>query len=152
MGNRASKFADQDWKIFLVDDDVDDRDFFSDALNDIEASVRLTLFSSGEDVLEKLASTTMLPDIIFLDLYMPVMGGEHCLARIRENKKYDNICVVIYSTLMDIDQIEVLFNAGANRFLKKPSSYPALKHALDRAFESLRQNPLGGHTIINYSE
>ena len=80
-----------------------------------------------------------------------MMDGESCLARRRENSHYDAICVVIYSTSMDLERIEALFNAGANRYLRKPSSYPALKNALDRAIETVRQNPLGGQAIINYS-
>lgn len=152
MQNEKNECTEEDCKVFLVDDDADDREFFSDALTDMVENVHLTLFSSGADVLEHLASGTRPPDIIFLDLYMPMMDGEGCLEKIREQEKYDGICVVIYSTLMDLERIEELFNSGANRYLRKPSSYPALKNALDKAIEWARKNPLGGQAIINYTE
>ena len=71
------------------------------------------------------------------------MDGREYLSRLREDDKFDSICIIIYSTLMDLDRVEALFNTGANRYLKKPSSYPVLKNALDNASTSARKNPLG---------
>lgn len=141
-----------DYTVFLVDDDAEDREFFSDALEEIGLKVALTLFSNGEDVLSKLRSSDKLPDILFLDLYMPKMDGEDCLAEIRAEEEWDEVCVVIYSTLMDMRRVEELFSAGANRYLRKPTSYPALKNALSLAIESFKNNSLGVQTVINYTE
>ena len=51
MENKANTDNERDCKIFLVDDDADDREFFSDALNDVGEDIRLTLFSSEEELL-----------------------------------------------------------------------------------------------------
>ena len=75
MMNEAKRCSEQECRVFLVDDDADDREFFSDALNDVRDNVELTLFSSGAELLSQLDTGTEAPDIIFLDLYMPVMGG-----------------------------------------------------------------------------
>lgn len=80
------------------------------------------------------------------------MGGRECLAKIRADNRLDSVCVVIYSTQMDLGRIVELFNAGANMFLKKPSTYGVLKNALEKAIESVRNNPLGGQSVINYSK
>ena len=152
MDDEAKSYTECDCTVYLVDDDEDDRKLFSEALEEVGRNVQLNLFSGGEDLLNELLKKKQLPNIIFLDLYMPRMDGEECLARIRANEKLDSVCVIMYSTVMDLERIEELFNAGANRYLKKPSSYPALKKALDKAIESVRKNPLGGQAVINYSE
>ncbi len=152
MENEINSYKENICRVFLVDDDADDREFFSEALEEVNSNLGLTLFSGGEEVLNKLDFIDELPNIIFLDLYMPKMDGRECLKKIRSDARLDTVCVVMYSTYMDLEQIDELFNAGANRFLNKPSSYPALKNALDRAIESVTNNPLGGKTIINYSE
>lgn len=143
---------ERDCSIFLVDDDADDREFFSEALEEVDGEIELTVFSRGQDLLEKLRSIDRLPYIVFVDLYMPIMDGEECLIKIREDERWGSVCVVIYSTMMDMDRIEELFNVGANRYLKKPSTYPALKNALLTAIESVKNNPLGVQSIIHYSE
>jgi len=53
---------------------------------------------------------------------------------------------------MNLDKVEEIFNAGANRYLKKPSTYSALKNALHKAIASVRKNPLGGQSVIIYTE
>jgi len=141
-----------DCTIFLVDDDADDRNFFAEALKAADAKVRLILFSKGKELLAHLHSDEPLPDIVFLDLFMPEMSGETCLSQIRADEQFESISVVIYSTVMNLSKVEALFNSGAQRYLRKPSSFTVLKNALVKAIESVRKNPLGGQAIINYSE
>lgn len=147
----ASKCLDRDCSIFLTDDDPEDREFFSGALEELHCNVRLTLFSSGEKLLDNLRSRESLPDIICLDLHMPIMDGGECLSLIRSDKKFDTIAIIIYSSILDMQRIEELFRNGANRYLRKPSSYITLRDALERVIESIRTNPKGGMTVINYS-
>ncbi len=150
--NTTSACTEDKCIVFLVDDDADGREFFFEALEEVSPNVDPTIFSGGMEVLSRLRSLERLPDMIFLDLYMPRMGGRECLAKIRADNRLDPVCVVMYSTQMALGRIVELFNAGANRFLKKPSTYGALKNALEKAIESVRNNPLGGQSVINYSE
>ncbi|GGW42383.1 response regulator [Arenibacter certesii] len=157
MANKGKLMDDynvdkQQYLLFLVDDDVEDRDFFSMAMNEIEHDVQLTLFSSSEELLEYLSSGKPLPNAIFLDLYMPKIDGEACLSILRGNPSNDDICITIYSNYVDMEKTAQLFQKGANRFLKKPSTYSGLKKVLSRVIASLKNNPSGGHTVFNYSE
>ncbi len=138
--------------VFLVDDDADDRELFSGAMAEIGGNIKLKTFSEGKALLQELGSATPLPDVIFLDLYMPNMEGAECLAEIRSDKRFDRIGIVIYSGTIDMQKVEELFRKGANRFLRKPSSYPSLVKSLKRTLESAAENPTGGMTVINYTE
>lgn len=76
---------------FLVDDDPDDRELFFGAIEEIGGHIGLRTFSDGNSLLQELRLSAALPDIIFLDLYMPKMEGAGCLAEIRSDKRFDPI-------------------------------------------------------------
>jgi len=62
-------------KIFLIDDDEDDLFFFKDALELIYPTLRCDTATNGKTAIDKLKVSSSLPDLIFLDLNMPVMDG-----------------------------------------------------------------------------
>lgn len=135
--------------VYLVDDDSDDQEIFKSALSEIETPVSLKVFNCGPDLLADLNNEAQKPDAIFLDLYMPQMDGEACLAKIRANLRFENIPIIIYSTEFDIDRIEELFSLGANRYLRKANSYDSLVQGMDKTIASIKRNKVGGTTIIN---
>ncbi len=141
----------KEWIIFLVDDDPDDRDLFAEAMRETEYIVHFKNFASGTSLLKELENLAALPDMIFLDLYMPKMDGEACLRAVRKVRRFKSIPIIIYSTIFDLERIAHLFELGANRYLRKPSTFSALKTALQRTIMSISQNPVGGHAVINYS-
>ena len=118
-------------RILLVDDDEDDRQFFADALDGIELNTQLHLLENGKSCIEYLNSETEnLPDLIFLDLNMPIMNGFECLDIIRSTPHLKNLMIAIYSTSSAERDIEETFKKGANIYIKKPSSFNELKKSL----------------------
>lgn len=119
--------------VFLADDDSDDRTFFSDALREIPIQTTISEFNNGVDLMASLLSnTTEKPDVIFLDLKMPMMDGFECLADIRDLEKYADTPVIIYSTSYHPKEITRLNEMGASLYLQKPSSYNQLKTLLHK--------------------
>ena len=53
--------------IFLVDDDIDDQLFFTDALKEIDSGISCAIANNGREALEHLRKMTLLPEILFLD-------------------------------------------------------------------------------------
>jgi len=60
------------------------------------------------------------PQLILLDLLMPKISGFQMLDRLKANKKFADIPVVIVSALNEPDTINTLIKAGANDFFAKP--------------------------------
>ncbi|WP_158275603.1 response regulator [Marinilabilia rubra] len=60
------------------------------------------------------------PKLILLDLLMPKVSGFQMLDRLKANKKFADIPVVIVSALNEPDTIETLMKAGADDFFSKP--------------------------------
>jgi CheY-like chemotaxis protein len=61
-----------------------------------------------------------VPDLILLDLQMPVMDGAKALAVLKASEKTSAIPVVMITTLAHDTQRDQLLKAGAARFLAKP--------------------------------
>ncbi len=121
-----SKSKDQIF-VVLADDDVDDRDFFSEALEETGLSIRLEMAEDGESLLKLLKSNGKQPDLIFLDLNMPNKNGRECLDEIRKSPDLKHIPIIIYSTSSAKRDIDDTFEKGANLYVSKPSSFNELK-------------------------
>lgn len=118
-------------KVILVDDDEDDRSFFADALQETELSTELIEFHNGQELLNYLEKTdNPRPDLIFLDLNMPVMDGFQCLKQIRLKPSLKNLVVAIYSTSSSEKDIEETFVNGANIYINKPNRFEDLRKTI----------------------
>lgn len=112
--------------ILYIDDDIEDIEIFHDALLDVDPSIQLLTARNGKDALALLGAADVLPNYIVLDINMPGMDGKSCLQEIRNDKRYDPIEIVIYSTngfLQDIEKIESL----RARFARKANSFDDLR-------------------------
>jgi len=120
-------------KIFLAEDDADDRMFFEDALKEVDIPVELTLATNGLELMSNLDVLTSHPppDVIFLDLNMPFKNGLECLKEIRATPKLKEIPVVIFSTTGNKDVVDVTYRQGANYYVCKPSSFPLLVKVIE---------------------
>ena len=120
--------ASKQINILLADDDEDDCLFFKDALKELHSDSHLHIVTNGDDLIEYLRDHSgSLPDVIFLDINMPGKNGTECLEKIRDNKKFKEIPVVIYSTSGVDKDIDVAFRYGANIYIKKPTEFHKLK-------------------------
>lgn len=113
--------------VLIVDDDVDDRDFFCEALYEIDGSIQCVCATNGDEALNILNQPDVVtPDYIFMDLNMPRLGGIQCLTTIKKIKKLSQIPVIIFSTTGQNEEAEETKQLGAVMFLTKPSSYTEL--------------------------
>src|ERR1035438_6847359 len=95
--------------IFLADDDADDCTFFEEALRDLQVQAQLTIVNDGVALMTTLDETVTEPPpphVIFLDLNMPRKNGFECLDEIRQNPRFKEIPVVIFSTSDNRDFFE----------------------------------------------
>lgn len=109
--------------IFLADDDEDDRNLFSEALKKSAIDASLSSFSHCVELLKHLESCIILPDMIFLDINMPLLNGKECLKKIRKELTFLHIPVIMYSTSATATDIEESFNGGASLYVEKPFSF-----------------------------
>jgi DNA-binding response OmpR family regulator len=117
--------------IILADDDIDDRLFFTDAFDELKITTKVKTFKDGVylmDYLNEIDAT--LPNILFLDLNMPRKSGMECLKEIKQNQRFNDVAIAIYSTSASEEDIENTFIMGANIYIKKPNDFKTLKKVL----------------------
>ena len=125
-------------KIYLiVDDDTDDSEFLCGAINEIDESSQCLTAHNGEDALKKLRNGTIQrPDLIFLDLNMPRMGGRQCLVELKNDEKLKDIPVIIYSTASTQNYVNETLKLGAVYFLVKPTDLKDLRNQISVAMQT----------------
>jgi CheY-like chemotaxis protein len=122
--------------IACADDDLDDRMLFKEAIEEVRIKTNLSLFKDGKELMDYLTlSHAILPEIVFLDLNMPIKNGMQCLTEIRSNGKLQNLIVAIYSTSSSENDIEQTFINGANIYINKPNSFGALKKTINKVLQ-----------------
>ena len=96
---------------------------FTDAISEIDNSIRIITAANGVEALEKLkAGISPPPDYIFIDLNMPLMNGVQCLQEIKKLPEVSAIPVIIYSTSINpVDQKKCM-QSGAYSCIAKPNS------------------------------
>lgn len=79
---------------------------------------KLRTASGGQQALDMVAQEK--PDLILLDLMMPVVDGFEVIRQLRANPETADIQIVILSALNSQEDVVKGFNAGANDFIMKP--------------------------------
>jgi len=125
----------------MADDDPDDVAMFREALLIIDPSISFYHAEDGRRVLQILADKNLdKPDIIFLDINMPIMNGWECLAQLKQNEAYKQFPVIIYSTASHQKEVERAIAMGALCFFTKPTEFKELLTNLRTITENLRRD------------
>ena len=130
-------------KLLLADDDMDDRLFFQDAVEELRLAVDLVTVSDGVELMEFLnKGMGQLPDVLFLDLNMPRKSGFECLSEIKLSETLKSIPVVIFSTSFDTVVVDKLYNNGAHYYIRKPGDFNVLKNVIHQATVLISQSKM----------
>lgn len=142
--------------VLLADDDEDDRHFFERVLSEIEIDTHLTQVINGEALMKYLLKNPdMLPAILFLDFNMPRKNGLECLSEISMNEKLKHLPVIIYTTSLQEEIADLLYDKGAYYYIRK-TDLVELKKCLLHIRTSIKDNtfvkPAREEFIMNFLE
>ena len=121
-------------RIFLIDDDVDDRLIFADLLKTADPDINLIFAENGLEMICQLEKTPdeQLPDMIILDQNMPKMTGKESLIFLKKSARYRHIPTYIYSTYQVRDFYRECLELGACDVVAKPDTMHAYREMIER--------------------
>lgn len=120
----------QEKMILLADDDLDDAEMFCEALAEIDESIVCHCSENGSGVLNALKNQDIIPEVVFLDLNMPIMNGWECLKQLKQEERYKDIPVIMISTSSHRNDMDTAANLGAVCYFVKPNNFSDLKQVL----------------------
>lgn len=107
--------------VYLVDDDVDDLEFVQEALMSNSYKGPVDTASNGQELLDRLVSDQARPDVIILDLNMPLLDGFQALHRIKSNPDLSRIPVIILTASSNKDDETRCLALGCTSYFQKPN-------------------------------
>lgn len=107
-------------RILVVEDDTDLNNAYCIILRH-EGHEVVEAFD-GKEALEKLKNFE--PDLVLLDLLMPVMGGLEFLQQWERTKKHQDVKVLIFTNMENSPEVSEAYKLGANRCIIKSWTAP----------------------------
>lgn len=118
--------------VLLIDDDIDDCEFFEIALAQTTEDYIFFPVNTSLSAIDQLTKGEIKPDVIFLDLNIPLCSGKECLDIIRRTPGLEAIRVVIFTTSSYYKDIEETRELGASHFLSKTPDIDSLSVLLKK--------------------
>lgn len=120
--------------ILIAEDDPDDQLMIQEAFEDNFSECRLRFVPNGVELIRVLfdqlnapdSRHTFLPDLILLDLNMPLKDGRQALLEIEAEQGFQQIPIAVLTTSSDVEDAEFCRAHGARYFLSKPTTYGEL--------------------------
>lgn len=121
--------------ILFVDDDNDDTELFCEVIDYLNKSdfiagrrhdITCLIAKNGREALDLLSNLRELPNYIFLDINMPLMGGKECLKHLKNTPRLSKIPVIMLSTTLHETDLQDVKAMGAEDCIIKPSGFKDL--------------------------
>ena len=105
-------------KILIVDDNDDIRDLLGSVVEELDYVP--VLASHGKEGLDKAIAEK--PNLIVMDMMMPVMNGWQATRALRANPETNNIPILAITAVFSREQLKTCLEAGCNGYIIKPFS------------------------------
>ena len=123
--------SDNQPAIMIIDDDIFLIELLSRFLS-IGGYNNILSVHDGVKAIEKLAAYT--PDVIFLDIQMPIIDGWLLCEILSNVKRWKKIPIILQSALVGAENIRRGLALGAHSYIEKPFSKQKVQEALDGVF------------------
>jgi PAS domain S-box-containing protein len=122
---------ERDGYILVAEDEHINQELFKKLLKDYE----IVIVENGREVLEKCAEKK--PDIILMDIKMPVLDGRKAIQELKSNNELKNIPVVAITALAMKGDKDSLLNTGFDEYISKPVDQETIIKVIDKFSEEV---------------
>jgi len=125
--------------ILLVDDDEMHLSMTESLLND---NNKIYMVNSGEEALEFLNKSQIVPDLIMLDILMPVMDGWVVFDKINDIAALKFTPIMFYTSMEEESAKEKAYELGAFDYIVKPCEKSVLQSKINRTLQKAEMKRL----------
>lgn len=122
-------------RVLLVEDDKEDVELILEALETSMADIILEIKHNGLEAYEyctkQLTNSGSLPDLILLDLNMPLMNGHEFMSKIKKNESLKKIPVIVFTTSDAESDINKSYQNGASCYITKPIGFDQYEEIME---------------------
>lgn len=113
------------FQVLVVDDDLEDHMILLEYFTEMGKHEYVKFMTNGQQVIEylELLDVISLPNLIVLDLNMPLLNGTQTLIHIKRDVRFKHIPVIIFSTSTNENEKRKCLSFGAVDYLVKPTTY-----------------------------
>lgn len=124
-------------EILLVEDNEDDVFLTREAFEAAHLRVNLHHVDNGEKCLQFLRkqgpyADAATPDLILLDMHMPVMDGYEVLSEIVKDAKLHHLPVVVLTTSYEAEDIRKMYGLRCSSYITKPVDFDSFTKAISQ--------------------
>ena len=124
-------------EILLVDDNEDDLFLTREAFEAASLKVNLHHVENGLKCMKFLRKEApyedaVTPDLILLDMHMPLMSGHEVLTEIVKDEKLRHMPVVVLTTSHEAEDISKMYGLRCNSYITKPVDFHSFTKAISQ--------------------
>lgn len=117
-------------RVLLAEDHADTAEMVKSGLERLGYEIKVA--TNGLEAVEKASSEC--PDLIIMDILMPVMDGFQATFQIRQNPKTKDIPVLAATALATSEDEQRCLTSGCNGYIAKPFTCRQLNDAIQQLF------------------
>lgn len=117
---RVVQRKDNKLSILMVDDDADNMTTTRDILNSVLRDIKLEIFEARDGKEAVTVAKAKRPDMILMDIQMPIMDGMEATQQIKQDKTLQNIVIIALTASAMMGDREEIMAAGCDDYLSKP--------------------------------
>jgi DNA-binding response OmpR family regulator len=107
-----------DKKILIIEDEPDIREAMAEAV----ADAGFTVFTAANGAEGFQTAITEKPDVILLDIIMPVLNGHETLKKLRQDPWGQHVKVIMLTSMDDVHNVGTAHEQNITDYLIKPHS------------------------------
>lgn len=130
--------------ILLLDDDDVSNLICETMCRKLDFTEQIHIHENPEEALAYLKHANPLPELLILDLYMPIMEGADFIDSFRKSRKDFTGKIFILTAVIQEKELKKAWKTGIDELIMKPLSVRALSNVLRKNFPGIQLNPVSG--------
>jgi len=128
---------DKNGPVVVIEDDEDDREMLEEIFETLAYKNKIVFFDDGNDALEYLNKTEVIPFLILSDINMPKINGFELRNTIHTNTQLHIKCIpyLFFTTNANKQSVVDAYAMSVQGFFVKPASYQHLESTIRKIME-----------------